>query len=100
MEELKVPKYTDELKVPKSSEESKSKVPRMESIPITAKIHGLPVNLVRQKVLSGEVPAIRAGRKILVNVDKFTEYLNNTKLTPEPDEAASSSRITPIDLRR
>ena len=76
------------------------KPPRMETIATTAALFNLPVHLIRQKVAAGEIVAIKAGRKILVNIDKFTEYLNNTRLTPEPDEAASSSRITPIDLRR
>ena len=79
-----------------------NKIPRMESIRRTAEIFSLPVHLVRQKVSSGEVVAIKAGRKFLVNVDKFAEYLNSCKLTPEPkpDEAASTGRIAPIDLRR
>lgn len=77
-------------------DESNKAIPQMESIKRTAEIFGLPVNLVRQKVLNGEITAIRAGRKILVNVDKFAEYLNGSKLTPEPDEAASPSGITPI----
>lgn len=72
------------------------KVPRMESIPTTAALLNLPVHFVRQKVSSGEIVAIKAGRRFLVNVDKLVEYLNSSKLTPEPDEAASVGRITPI----
>lgn len=60
-------------------------VPRMETIKNTAKLFGLPEYLVRQKVLSGEVVAISAGRRYLVNVDKFIEYLNSNKL-PAPDK--------------
>ena len=72
------------------------KVPRMETIKTTAALFGLPVHLVRQKVAAGEVVAIKAGRKFLVNVDRFAEYLNNSKLTPEADETASNGRIQPI----
>lgn len=43
-------------------------VPRMETIKRTAEIFGLPVHFVRQKVNSGEVVAVRAGRRFLVNV--------------------------------
>lgn len=72
------------------------KVPRMETIKTTAALFNLPVHFIRQKVTNGEIVAVRAGRRFLVNVDKLAEYLNNTKLTPEPDEAASVSRIQPI----
>lgn len=58
-------------------------VPRMETIDTTAKLFGLPKHLVRSKVLSGEVVAIQVGRKYLVNVDKFAEYLNTSTVTAE-----------------
>ena len=51
------------------------KIPRMETIENTAKLFGLPKHLVRSKVLSGEIVAVQVGRKYLVNVDKFAEYL-------------------------
>lgn len=72
------------------------KVPRMETIKTTAALFNLPVHFIRQKVTSGEIVAVRAGRRFLVNVDKLAEYLNNSKLVPEPDEAASTCRIKPI----
>ncbi len=77
-------------------------VPHMETIKNTAKLFGLPEHLVRQKVLSGEVVAINAGRRYLVNVDKFAEYLNSNKL-PSPDKQDEPAEYTgippvPIDL--
>ena len=75
-------------------------VPRMETIKNTAKLFGLPEHLVRQKVLSGEVVAISAGRRYLVNVDRFAEYLNTNKL-PAPDgqdEHAEQTGIRPIPV--
>ena len=72
------------------------KVPRMETIKTTAALFNLPVHFIRQKVTSGEIIAVRAGRRFLVNVDKLAEYLNSSKLTPEADEAASMGRIKPI----
>lgn len=77
------------------------KIPRMESIKATAQLFNLPVHFVRAKVSSGEVVAVKAGRRFLVNVDKFAEYLNSSTISPdkEADEAANSSRISPIDLR-
>lgn len=76
-------------------------VPRMETIKNTAKLFGLPEHLVRQKVLSGEVIAISAGRRYLVNVDKFADYLNSNKLPApnERDEPAEHSGIYPIPLK-
>ena len=76
-------------------------VPRMETIKNTAKLFGLPEHLVRQKVLSGEVVAISAGRRYLVNVDKFADYLNSNKLPAlnERDEPAERSGIYPIPVK-
>lgn len=51
-------------------------IPRMESIKNTAKLLHLPEYFVRQKVLAGEIVAVKAGAKYLVNVDKLIEYLN------------------------
>lgn len=75
-------------------------VPRMETIKNTAKLFGLPEHLVRQKVLSGEVVAISAGRRYLVNVDKFADYLNSNKLyAPDnQDEPAEHTGIRPIPI--
>lgn len=76
-------------------------VPHMETIKNTAKLFGLPEHLVRQKVLSGEVVAISAGRRYLVNVDKFAEYLNSNKL-PSPDkqdEPAEYTGIRPVPVK-
>ncbi|HBH95034.1 MAG TPA: hypothetical protein DDX91_04730 [Ruminococcaceae bacterium] len=77
-------------------------IPRMETIKKTAEIFGLPVHFVRTKVSSGEVVAVRAGRRFLVNVDKFAEYLNSSTISPdtESDEAAKVGRVYPINLRR
>ncbi len=76
-------------------------VPHMENIKNTAKLFGLPEHLVRQKVLSGEVVAISAGRRYLVNVDKFAEYLNSNKL-PSPDkqdEPVEYTGIRPVPIK-
>lgn len=77
------------------------KIPQMETIKKTAEIFGLPEYFVRKKVLSGEVVAVKAGRKFLVNVDKFAEYLNTHTLTapPEPEETVAGIRPVPVNLR-
>ena len=69
----------------------------METIKRTAELFGLPVHFVRTKVASGEVVAVRAGRKFLVNVDRFAEYLNTSTVQPESDaDLDSPARVTPI----
>ncbi len=78
-------------------------IPTMRTIAETAEIFHLPVHFVRQKVNSGEVVAVRAGKKFLVNVEKFAEFLNG-ELSPMPlhlaekqgESAAYSAKITPI----
>lgn len=73
------------------------KIPHMETIKRTAEIFGLPVHFVRCKVASGEVVAVRAGRRFLVNVDKFAEYLNTSTVQPV-SAAHDECRVTRIDL--
>ena len=55
-----------------------NKIPRMMTIKETAQLFNLPEYFVRRKALDGEIVTIRAGRKILVNVDKLAEYLNGS----------------------
>ncbi len=77
-------------------------IPRMETIKKTAEIFGLPVHFVRTKVNSGEVVAVRAGRRYLVNVDRFAEYLNSNTITPQAEEleAETVGRVYPININR
>lgn len=71
-------------------------IPRMETIKKTAQLFGLPVHFVRCKVSSGEVVAVRAGRRFLVNVDKFAEYLNSSTVAQESIAADKASPVVPI----
>ncbi len=72
------------------------KIPRMETIKRTAELFGLPVHFVRSKVSSGEVVAVRAGKRFLVNVDKFAEYLNSSTVQTT---AAPNGKIQPIGIK-
>lgn len=72
----------------------------MEGIRKTAEIFGLPVHFVRAKAASGEVVAVRAGRKFLVNVDRFAEYLNTSTVQPESGAVPDgSARVMPISQK-
>lgn len=73
-------------------------IPHMETIKATAKLLNIPENFVRQKVLSGEVVAVMAGRKYLVNVDKFIEYLNTHTVEDKHIEAVPVCGIKPIPV--
>ena len=73
------------------------KIPRMRTIKETAELFGLPVNFVRQKVNNGEIVAVRAGRRFLVNIDRFSEYLDTCTISQESE--ADSGKIQPIALR-
>ena len=73
------------------------RIPRMRTIKETAELFGLPVNFIRQKVNNGEIVAVRAGRRFLVNVDKLAEYLNTCTISQE--SKADSGKIQPIALR-
>lgn len=77
-----------------------TKIPHMETIRRTAELFGLPVHFVRTKVASGEVVAVRAGRRFLVNVDKFAEYLNTSTVQPESGAVPDgSARVMPISQK-
>lgn len=74
-------------------------VPRMRTIKQTAELFGLPTHFVRQKVTNGEVVAVRAGRRFLVNIDRFADYLNSSTVQSE-QRPGDSGKISPISLRQ
>ena len=73
-------------------------VPHMENIKKTAEIFGLPEHFVRSKVASGEVVAVRAGKRFLVNVEKFAEYLNSSTITTPPNDDISANNMPKINI--
>lgn len=52
------------------------KVPTMLSIKETAKITGVAEFYIRQLVAGNEICFVKAGKKYLINLEKFVEYLN------------------------
>ena len=76
-------------------------IPRMETVKTTAKMFGLAEHFVRQLVLSGKIVAVKAGRKYLVNIDKFAEYLNSAKVADtaaEDSENDNGINLIPVKL--
>ena len=71
-------------------------VPDMATIKETAEIFKLPEYFVRQLVKSGKVIAIKSGRKIFVNVEKFAELLNASVVNADENQNETSFGIKPI----
>lgn len=53
-----------------------SPVPRMRTIAEAAKETGIPQHALRGWVKSGQVPAVFAGNKALINLDRLLDFLN------------------------
>ena len=53
-----------------------SKIPEMLTIRETANRTGVSYDAIRKLCLQNKIVYIRAGKKFLVNFDKFCEYLN------------------------
>lgn len=71
-------------------------VPDMATIKETEEIFKLPEYFARQLVKSGKVIAIKSGRKIFVNVEKFAELLNTNVVNADEDQNELSFGIKPI----
>lgn len=76
-------------------------VPHMETIKNTAKLFGLPEFFIRQKAIKGEIVAVKAGCKYLINVDKLAEYLNThtENINRSDDTKTEYGRIQPIPVK-
>lgn len=69
-------------------------VPRMLTIKEAAKETGLAEYHIRRLCKTGEIVAVKTGRKFLVNITKLCEYLNTTHAGgPEPVEYGKIRRV-------
>lgn len=79
--------------------------PLMLTIKDTAAEWGLPVHYVREKVLSGEFFAVKAGKKYLVNQEIVRAYLFGEKTAPTDENkdigaaVGDTLRMSPISLK-
>ena len=73
-------------------------IPQMETIAKTAEIFGLPEHFVRKLVLCRMVVFVKAGKKYLVNIEKFADFLNGAT-ADETSEEENEGRIPPIPLK-
>ncbi len=70
-------------------------VPRMRTIAQVANETGLAENFVRRLCLSGQVVYVKAGKKYLLNFDRFIEFLN---APPTPAAPAIQNGIRKIEI--
>lgn len=52
------------------------KIPKMATINEAAALTGLAKHFIRQLALQNKVRSVRAGKKILVNLEKLVDFLN------------------------
>lgn len=76
--------------------------PRMETMQKTAELFGVSYYFVRKMALSGKINAVRIAGRILVNCDKFADFLNNATLPaleeqqPEPSNGIRDLSLSPV----
>lgn len=64
-------------------------IPRMETIANTAALFGVSQYFVRKLAVRGEINAVRLAGRILINCDKFAEYLNSATLIEKSGNCAA-----------
>lgn len=91
---------------------NESKIPTMLKITEIADMYGLPIHFVRALVNNGEVVSTRVGNKILVNAERFADYLNTNTICRqansteyvrrsfEANHTERKPRIHPINKRK
>jgi hypothetical protein len=57
-----------------------STVPRMRTIRETAQITGFPEYALRRLVKQNKIVCVQTGRKVLVNLDRFIDFLNGGEI--------------------
>lgn len=73
---------------------NESKIPTMLKITEIADMYGLPVHFVRALVNNGEVVSTRVGNKILVNAERFADYLNTNTICSQADKTEYVCRLS------
>lgn len=66
-------------------------IPTMLTINETARKTGIAKYRIRKLCENGEIVALKAGRKWLINCEKFVEFLNTNK-SSQPFEKSSAIR--------
>lgn len=73
--------------------------PHMETMQKTAEIFGVSYYFVRKMALSGKINAVRISGRILINCDKFADFLNNATLPAlEEQQPEQSTGIRDLSI--
>ena len=78
-----------------------TEIPRLATLKEAAGLTGLSYGFLRQKALRGEIVAVRAGRKFLINIDRLVDYLNGESISAyQQEETAATPKDMPdLDLK-
>jgi len=70
-----------------------NEIPTMLTIVETAKKTGLAKHYIRQCCLQNKIVHVRCGKRILVNFNRFCEFLNNGDHTPDNEPQGKIRKI-------
>lgn len=73
-------------------------IPQMATINEAAKLTGLAKYFIRQLALQNKIKNVRAGRKILINVDRLIDFLNNGDNDAKAGMLPNKFNITPVKV--
>lgn len=69
------------------------KIPQIVTLKEAAEITGLAYGLLRNKALTGEIVAMRVGRKILINLDELVKFLNSSRIQTSQIESRTAPAL-------
>ena len=79
-------------------------IPRMTTIKEAANLFDLPEHSIRTKAREDQAGArlftVMVGKKYLINVERFTMYLNGAFFQPVPQQPQAVDGITPVTVGR
>lgn len=70
-------------------------LPRMLTVKDAAAASGLSVNFIRQLALSGRVVSVRAGNRVIINMESLRDFLERGE---PPVHAGGVHRLEPVEL--
>lgn len=77
------------------------KIPTMLTIKETSEKTGVAAHFIRSLAINNQIVHVRCGKKYLINLEKFIEYLNTSKGYDKSDaqETDNKFKITPVKVR-
>ncbi len=77
------------------------KIPTMLTIKEAADKTGVAAHFIRNLAIQNEIVHVRCGKKYLINLEKFIEYLNTSKGSGKSDVTGTDNKfkISPIKVK-